>query len=208
MNRGHRSAPAFYDRKGRTPLPLGRFHDDVTTTSPDDSQLFDAFRAGDERALEQAYQSWSALVYTLALRSLGDPGDAEDVTQKVFVKAWTARHTFRPERGSLSAWLVGITRRCIADTHAERSRRVRLEERAQLDAWPEGAPSLDIADRIVIANEIDLLDEVPRRILRLAFYGDQTHVQIAESLGLPLGTVKSHIRRSLARLRTRLEGNE
>jgi RNA polymerase sigma factor (sigma-70 family) len=188
-------------------VPSERLHDDVTTTSPD-NQLFDAFRAGDERALEQAYQSWSALVYTLALRSLGDPTDAEDVTQKVFVKAWNARHTFHPERGPLSAWLVGITRNCIADTHAERQRRARLEQRARSNAAPEISPGLDVSDTILIGIEIDSLDEVPREILRLAFYGDRTHTEIAEILGLPLGTVKSHIRRSLARLRTRLEVNE
>lgn len=180
----------------------------MTTTSPDDQQLADDFATGDVRALERVYKRWSPLVYTMALRSLTVPADADDVTQKVFVKAWNARQTFDPARGALSAWLVGITRNCIADTHAERQRRERLEERVLDDPLQDPAPSFDIADRMVVANEIDQLDEVPRQIIRLAFYNDLTHTQIAETLGMPLGTVKSHIRRSLARLRTRLEVNE
>lgn len=180
----------------------------MTTTSPDDRHLVDAFTAGDEHALELVYRRWSALVYTLALRSLREPADADDVTQKVFVKAWSARHTYDAERGALSAWLVGITRHCIADTLAERQRAARLEKRVQADTIEAVPSTFDIADRIIIANEIDLLDDTPRQIIRLAFYRDLTHTQIAEALGLPLGTVKSHIRRSLARLRTRLEVNE
>lgn len=202
------SAGALYYRDSRRTTPPGRLHDDVTTTSPDDDQLVDAFVAGDERGLERVYQRWSPLVYTLALRSLTDPADADDVTQKVFVKAWKARDTYDRGRGALSAWLVGITRNCIADTHAERQRRARLEEKVRADPLQEPVASFDIADRIIIANEIDLLDDVPRQIIRLAFYRDLTHTQIADTLGLPLGTVKSHIRRSLARLRTRLEVNE
>jgi RNA polymerase sigma factor (sigma-70 family) len=196
-----------YDRESGSVTPPGRSHDDVTTTSPDDHQLVLAFKAGDERALELVYERWSPLVYTLALRSLTEPADADDVTQKVFVKAWNARHTYETERGAISAWLVGITRNCIADTHSERQRRARLEERVQLDAG-RVPQTFDIADRIIIANEIDLLDETPRKIIQLAFYRDLTHTQIAETLGIPLGTVKSHIRRSLTRLRTRLEVNE
>ncbi|MGA1838190.1 sigma-70 family RNA polymerase sigma factor [Herbiconiux sp. 11R-BC] len=174
-----------------------------------DAALFAAFRAGDERALAEAYSRWSALVHTLALRSLGDPRDAEDVTQKVFVSAWKGRSGFDPARSPLGAWLVGIARHCIADTHEARSRLRRAEEAHVVGAAPpEPDATAKLADSLAIVDELNRLEPVPRQVMRLAFYDDRTHVQIAHDLGLPLGTVKSHIRRSLTRLRIRLEVND
>ncbi|UYN84965.1 MAG: sigma-70 family RNA polymerase sigma factor [Microcella sp.] len=165
------------------------------------------FAAGDEQALAEIYGQWSSLVYSLALRSLGNATDAEDVTQKVFVSAWRGRERFDPERATVSAWLVGITRHTIADMHESRARERRLAEQAAAFAPEESVPSaeVDLADRLLIADEIARLDPIPRTVVHLAFYDDLTHVQIAERLDLPVGTVKSHIRRSLSKLRGRLE---
>ncbi|WP_165063257.1 RNA polymerase sigma factor [Marisediminicola senii] len=167
------------------------------------------FVAGDERALAAMYDRWSRLVYSMAARSLGDATEAEDVTQKVFVAAWLGRHTFDPSRARLGGWLVGITKNTIADSHARiaRERRDREAIIASLDRevswWSE-----DLADRLLVADELALLPEAPRQIMQLAFYDHLTHSQIAARLDMPLGTVKSHIRRSLDRLRTRLEVND
>ena len=171
-----------------------------------DARLVQAFQAGDERALAEAYARWSALVYTLAFRSLGDRGEAEDVSQKVFLAAWRGRDGFQPEKARLPAWIVGITRHAIADAHEARSRRVRLEDAASVDIpLVQEDAAEHVVDRVLIGEELALLEPVPQQVMRLAFYDDLTHVQIADSLGLPFGTVKSHIRRSLGRLRTRLE---
>ena len=180
-----------------------------TDDERDQSNLVASFRAGDEQALAEAYARWSSLVYTLAVRSLGDTGEAEDVTQKVFIAAWRGRTGFDENRAALPAWIVGIARHAIADAHEARARRRRLEQslvdEADLYTVDESA---DVAERLLIGEELNRLEPVPQRVMRLAFYEDLTHVQIADSLGLPLGTVKSHIRRSLTRLRTRLEAND
>jgi RNA polymerase sigma factor (sigma-70 family) len=172
----------------------------------DESSLVASFQAGDEHALATIYEHWARLVYGMSLRSLGNSTDAEDVTQKVFVAAWLGRATFDPNRARLSAWLVGITKNTIADAHERRARDRRDREALiqsldrEVTDWPD-----DLAERLVVADALADLPETPRQIMRLAFYDRLTHTQIAELLGLPLGTVKSHIRRSLERLRTRLE---
>lgn len=184
----------------------------------DDAELKDAelavrslgrrFAEGDEAALAEAYERWSALVHTMALRSLGSRTDAEDVTQQVFVAAWRGRARYDPDRARLPAWLVGITRHTIADAHEARSRVRRSEDAATLASRSTGAAESvveRIADKVMIDDELRRLGDPARTILRLAFFRDLTHVQIAETLDLPLGTVKSHVRRGLIRLRDRLE---
>ena len=172
----------------------------------DETSLVASFHAGDERALATMYERWGRLVYGLSLKSLGNAADAEDVTQRVFVAAWLGRANFDSNRARLSAWLVGITKNTIADAHERRARDRRDREALiqsldrEVTDWPD-----DLAERLVVADALAGLPETPRRIMRLAFYDRLTHTQIAELLALPLGTVKSHIRRSLERLRTRLE---
>ncbi|SEE19665.1 sigma-70 family RNA polymerase sigma factor [Streptomyces sp. TLI_105] len=159
---------------------------------------------GDEHCLAAAYRRWGRLVHTLAARALGDPREAEDVTQQVFVAAWRGRANFRPERGTLPAWLTGITRRKIADALTARTRRTELaatlgaalEHEARTDGQPER-----VLDRMVVTEELARLPRVQRDVLELAYFADLTQTQIADRTGMPLGTVKSHARRGLQRMR-------
>ncbi|MCE7080487.1 RNA polymerase sigma factor [Streptomyces sp. ST2-7A] len=164
---------------------------------------------GDSDAMADAYRLWGGLVYSLAVRAVGDQREAEDITQQVFMSAWRGRATYRPDRGPLPGWLVGITRRRIADSLAARTRRNELtavagtRRIAAVGTVEDGAD--DVVRRVLITRELDLLPPRQREVLRLNFYEDLTHSHIAERTGLPLGTVKSHARRGLLRLRRRLE---
>jgi RNA polymerase sigma factor (sigma-70 family) len=172
-----------------------------------DQELAEHFRGGDEHALRIAYDRFGGAVLHLAQRVLGNRSDAEDVTQATFVAAWQGRQTFDPDRGSLLSWLLGIARRKAVDRIRTAVRENRITE--TIRALPEPAAPAEtperIVDRLVVADELAQLPAEQRRTLELAFYDDLTHPQISAVTGLPLGTVKSHIRRGMANLRRRWE---
>jgi RNA polymerase sigma-70 factor (ECF subfamily) len=172
----------------------------------DDDDRATRFRDGDEQAFEELYRRYSILVYTAALRSLGDATEAEDVVQQVFIAAWRSRDQYSPKRATIATWLMGIARHKIVDAHDSRGRIRRIQNRVSASpATITQREPVDVSRQVVIADELARLDPVPREVLRLAFYDDLTHMQIAERLAMPPGTVKSHIRRSLIKLRRRLE---
>lgn len=161
---------------------------------------------GDGDALAEAFTRWSDLVHAIALRSVGQSDDAQDVTQQVFVSAWRSRHTLHPGPHALPRWLIGIARNCAADLHEQRRRSDR--DAGAAAAAPRPTPvALDdqVADRVYLHYELQRLGPPREEILYLAVCDGLTHVEIAERTGLPIGTVKSHIRRGLRLLRDRLE---
>ncbi|MCB0967228.1 MAG: sigma-70 family RNA polymerase sigma factor [Ilumatobacteraceae bacterium] len=178
---------------------------DPTTTS---ESLDAAFAAG-HADLRAVYDVHGRLVYNLCRRAL-DADTAKDVTQEVFVSAWKGRTQFDPDKGNLGQWLVGITKRRIIDhlrsegRHADR----RADEDSYIQADVHSEPTVDrLADKMLVATALEQLPERSRAVIHMAYIDDLTHQQIAEQTGLPLGTVKSDIRRGLERLRQQLEVN-
>jgi RNA polymerase sigma factor (sigma-70 family) len=190
-------------------LPTPRSDNErISGEAADAAEIAARFVAGEVSALADLYRQTSALVFTIALRTLSSHHDAEDVTQHVYIQAWRSRGTYDPRRRPLRAWLVGITRHVIADKIAERSRQIRLEQRLseadRVELTSNEGIAERVADAIVVADGLSQLDQPRRQIVEMSFFEGLTHTQISDSLGLPLGTVKSHIKRGLAQLRRQL----
>jgi RNA polymerase sigma-70 factor (ECF subfamily) len=163
-----------------------------------------AFSKGGAGALELAYDAYGTMVFTMCRRVLG-PDLAADATQEVFVSAWRAHAQFDPQRGSLAGWLTGITRHRIVDVlRAQQRHKVVGDVAPDSEATPAAAVD-DIVERVLLNDALERLPDSSKRLIELAFFEHLTHAEIAERCALPLGTVKSDIRRGLARLRRHME---
>ena len=172
-----------------------------------DAAVEQAWAAGDEAALRLAWDQFGTLVFTYCCRALGNREAAADCTQETFVSAWRSRARFDPGRGSLAAWLVAIARHRTLDAFRTGARGP-APGLAPADADrpdPRPAPDDRLADRLLVAHALESLSPRARQVVELAFWSDLTQAAIASKLGLPLGTVKSDMRRALQRLRPHLE---
>jgi len=170
----------------------------------DPAALDVTFRDGPQDVLRRAYDRHGPLVYTFCRRSVGAEL-ANDVTQEVFITAWRQRHRYDPDRGVLAGWLIGIARNKVLE--ALRRRRLHL-----IDDEGSSSPELQtpdvvdaLADRLVLADALGQLPIRAQRLITMAFHEQLTHAEIADRTGLPLGTVKSDIRRGLDRLRRHVD---
>ncbi len=172
-----------------------------------EQRLAKAFATSDAWTLREVYDRYGTQVYRVALASLRNTGDAEETAQTVFVDAWRARESFDPAKGSLGGWLMAITkRRCIDRLRSRERNRRDIAAVAAGGEHNHPVPGPDrVVEQIVVADQLARLPESQRAVLQLAFYDDLTHSQIASLTGLPLGTVKSHLRRGLEQLRRRWE---
>jgi RNA polymerase sigma-70 factor (ECF subfamily) len=161
-------------------------------------------RSKDAAAFEALYDGYHRLVYGVAMRMLGDQSAAEDVTQAIFLKIWSAPQLF--ETGNFAGWLVRMTRNRALDML--RSKSYRLEE------LPEDRPAEDRPEDVAFANidaqrvraALAQLPEEQRDPIELGFFGGMTHEELAQRTGIPLGTIKTRIRAGLRKLRTALAG--
>ena len=166
--------------------------------------------AGDETALAELYDASSRLVYSLALRILSNPSDAEEVTLDVFTQVWRNAGTFESARGTVMAWLVTMARsRAIDRLRSQKNHPLNaggekeMADLASLGASPE---SQTIGEENVqqVRHALDQLPGDQRDAILLSFFNGLSHPEVAEKLGIPLGTVKTRIRLGLSKLREAL----
>jgi RNA polymerase sigma-70 factor (ECF subfamily) len=188
--------------------------------SPGTADLVDAsastarLGAGDPGAFAAMYDACVGPVYSLALRILGDEGEAEDLVQEVFAQAWRRSSSYDSARGTVAAWLLTMTRSRAIDRL--RARRARPDLSAGADARAlDVLPSLGVgpADQMLADEDARrvraALEQIPllqRLALELAYFEGLTHTEIADRLEEPLGTIKTRIRGGLMKLRDALTG--
>jgi RNA polymerase sigma factor (sigma-70 family) len=177
------------------------------------AQLAAAMRrlaSGDRAALEAVYRATSVKLYGICYRILGDTKEAEDALQDVYLNLWQRAGRYDPARGSAIAWLATFARnRAIDRLRSGKATRQSCPV-DQAAAVPDPAP---LAEERLLASEgserirhcLEALDATPRDAIRRAFFEGRTYAELAEVEGVPLGTMKSWIRRGLARLKQCLE---
>jgi RNA polymerase sigma-70 factor, ECF subfamily len=176
------------------------------TAPVSDGELIQRAGHGDRAALEVLYERYARTVYGLALRRLGDRGRAEDAVQETFVSIWRAARTFDPGRGPGAPWLFAVARNAIVD-------RLRARPEPTADAVDEPSPESGPDDRAEqswtqwrVHRALEELPEREREVIALAYWSGLSQSEVAKSLDIPLGTVKTRTRSALQRLASILEG--
>jgi len=174
-----------------------------------DEALVALVARGDEDALAELYDRVGRVAYGLALRVLRDERHAEDAVQEAFLQVWRSAATFRAERAKASTWILTLVHRRAVDL-------VRREERRQADPLTDDSAA-GVApeeteeaawlrfERERVQAALKQLPDVQREALELAYYGGFSQSELAERLGVPLGTIKSRMFAGLARLRELLD---
>lgn len=185
--------------------------------APSDLELLQRIASRDDAALASLYDRHSGLAYSVILRILRDPSDADDVLQETFVRVWTRADSYDSRLGSPAAWLIRIGRNRAIDRL--RARQVRQDISVDPGPGPEGGPRLpEPAHRETPESVIQgaatshalraAMAQLPpgqRDLIEAAFFEGYTHQELAARFNLPLGTVKTRIRTGLMQMRGRLE---
>lgn len=161
-----------------------------------DKELLQRFRAGDEAAVKAVYEKFRGPVFAIAISILRDRELAADATQQTFIKAWKAASTYDPDR-SIKPWIYAIARRTAIDIYRKRSR-VIVRDDVDTVTLPHG---LETAWEVFeVRAAVDELPDEERQVIKLSHFDGLTHTEIADAIGIPLGTVKSRSYRAHQRL--------
>jgi RNA polymerase sigma-70 factor (ECF subfamily) len=171
-----------------------------------DGELIARVGEGDSGAFEALYRRYARPVFALALRRLGDRGRAEDAVQETFASIWRSAASYRQDRGPGAPWLYAVARNAIVDRRRALGEPVAepVDEASKDPGPPERTEASWTAWRIHRA--LAELPEHERRLIELAYWGGLSQSEIADFLGVPLGTVKTRTRSALSRLADLLEG--
>lgn len=174
--------------------------------TPTDGALIARVAQGDRVAFEELYHRYARAIYGLALRRIRDRGRAEDATQEAFASLWRSADRYDPNRGSGAPWLFVVARNTVTDL-LRRSPEATAEERHD---HASGEPGPDERaesewEAWQVHRAVASLPDTERPVIELAYWGEMSQSEIAEYLGLPLGTVKTRTRSGLARLARALE---
>jgi RNA polymerase sigma-70 factor (ECF subfamily) len=164
----------------------------------------DALLAGDEAAVRALYARFGRPVYTMGLRLLGTREAAEELTQDVFLTAWRKAARFDPTRGRLSTWLMTIAHNLAVD-RLRRETGVTRPHLVLVDEVPDMPGARDeealVMERDAAVRALSSLSDAERRLLARAYFRGMTAREIAETDGIPLGTVKTRLRAALIKVR-------
>lgn len=181
---------------------------DALVTSAD-HELVAQVVAGDFAAFEHLYDRYARPVYSLALRMLGDPADAEELLQETFVRFWQQAERYDPRRGSFGSWLMSIAHNLAIDALRARSRRPLRADFVELHDLPssdidEATFTYEAAEvndlREAVRQAMAQLPEPQRRAIELAYFAALSHTEIAAILGEPVGTIKTRLRLGVQKL--------
>ena len=171
--------------------------------------------AGDAAAFALVYERHGTVAYSLAHRMCGRQSAAEDVVQEAFLSAWRRAASFDPTRGSLRTWLLGIVHHRAVDALRRSGGDIRRRVDAPVEEMEiesgEIRVEAEVARRDDAARVRSALADLPpdqARVIELGYFGGFTHTEIADMLGVPVGTVKGRMRLGLAKLRSRFDSME
>ena len=171
----------------------------------DDKQLISQIAEGNERAFITLYDRYCNRVYTLALHIMHDQMAAEEVLQETFLKLWNHADQYMPGRGPLNIWLLTIARRTALERLRFESHRPSLfdedDPSSLLESFPEPETSTEEARWRSLYLAVQALPRDEKRVIEMAYYQGLSQSEISELLDMPLGTVKTHVRTGMSRLR-------
>ena len=172
-----------------------------------DGDLIQRAGAGDRAAFETLYRRYARAIFGLALRRLGDRARAEDAVQETFTSVWRSARSYGPSAGPGAPWLYAVARNAIIDrSRARVEPPVEVPDEAVRRARPAPSSPSGLGSRWRVHRALEELPEREREVLSLAYWSGLSQSEVAEFLGIPLGTVKTRTRAALARLADVLEG--
>ncbi len=197
--------PALPAVPPRTPVYTSR-RPQMSVPMPPKAPLLPRIAAGDGEAVSEFIDRYKNLVWWLA-RQLATDADAEDAVQEIFVDLWSSADRYDPERSGEAAFVAMIARRRLIDRRRRTGRRPAESslEDLEVELAGSGLAAVEaVAEAALAGDAIRRLDEKERRVLSLAVYQGLSHSEIADFTKLPLGTVKTYVRRGLSRVREML----